>query len=470
MLDLKFMRENKEQVEKWLKQRGSDLTLDEFAKLDEERREILGEVEALKNKRNSESAEIARLKKAKEDASELIKAMGEVSAKIKELDEKLAQVDEKIKYIQMTIPNKLSETTPIGKDEDENVEIRRWGEPRKFDFEPKSHWEIGEKLGILDFERGSKLSGSRFVLYRGGAARVERALINFMLDLHTEKHGYTEHITPFLVNREICEGTGQLPKFEEDMYRTDDDMFLISTSEITMTNIHRKEILDEKDLPKYYTAYSPCFRREAGSYGKDVKGIIRVHQFNKVEMVKLATPETSYDELEKMVDNAEDVLRILGLPYRVKGIIRVHQFNKVEMVKLATPETSYDELEKMVDNAEDVLRILGLPYRVISLCSGDIGFGSAKTYDVEVWLPSQNKYREISSCSNCEDFQARRMGLKYRPNGSTKSEFVHTLNGSGLAVGRTLVAIMENYQQEDGSFLIPDALVPYMNGVKVVTK
>ena len=423
MLDLKFMRENKEQVEKWLKQRGSDLTLDEFAKLDEERREILGEVEALKNKRNSESEEIARLKKAKEDASELIKAMGEVSAKIKELDEKLAQVDEKIKYIQMTIPNKLSETTPIGKDEDENVEIRRWGEPRKFDFEPKSHWEIGEKLGILDFERGSKLSGSRFVLYRGGAARVERALINFMLDLHTEKHGYTEHITPFLVNREICEGTGQLPKFEEDMYRTDDDMFLISTSEITMTNIHRKEILDEKDLPKYYTAYSPCFRREAGSYGKDVKGIIRVHQFNKVEMVKLATPETSYDELEKMVDNAEDVLRILGLPYRV-----------------------------------------------ISLCSGDIGFGSAKTYDVEVWLPSQNKYREISSCSNCEDFQARRMGLKYRPNGSSKSEFVHTLNGSGLAVGRTLVAIMENYQQEDGSFLIPDALVPYMNGVKVVTK
>ena len=423
MLDLKFMRENKEQVEKWLKQRGSDLTLDEFAKLDEERREILGEVEALKNKRNNESAEIARLKKAKEDASELIKAMGEVSAKIKELDEKLAEVDEKIKYIQMTIPNKLSETTPIGKDEDENVEIRRWGEPRKFDFEPKSHWEIGEQLGILDFERGSKLSGSRFVLYRGGAARVERALINFMLDLHTEKHGYTEHITPFLVNREICEGTGQLPKFEEDMYRTDDDMFLISTSEITMTNIHRKEILDEKDLPKYYTAYSPCFRREAGSYGKDVKGIIRVHQLNKVEMVKLATPETSYDELEKMVDNAEDVLRILGLPYRV-----------------------------------------------ISLCSGDIGFGSAKTYDVEVWLPSQNKYREISSCSNCEDFQARRMGLKYRPNGSNKSEFVHTLNGSGLAVGRTLVAIMENYQQEDGSFLIPDALVPYMNGVKVVTK
>lgn len=421
MLDLKFMRENKELIEKMLKNRNSDLTLDEFAKLDEERRQILSEVETLKNKRNVESQEIAKLKKAKQDASELIKEMGEVSAKIKELDEKLAIVDEKIKYIQMTIPNMCHETTPIGKDEDENVEIRRWGTPRVFDFEPKPHWEIGEKLGILDFERGAKLSGSRFVLYRGAAARLERALVNFMLDMHVDEQGYTENITPFIVNREICEGTGQLPKFEEDMYRTDDDMFLISTSEITMTNIHRKEILEEKELPKYYTAYSPCFRREAGSYGKDVKGLIRVHQFNKVEMVKLATPETSYDELEKMVVNAEEILQRLGLPYRV-----------------------------------------------ISLCTGDIGFGSAKTYDLEVWLPSQNKYREISSCSNCEDFQARRMGLKYRPNGSNKSEFVHTLNGSGLAVGRTLVAIMENYQQEDGSFLIPEALVPYMRGLTVV--
>ena len=421
MLDLKFMRENKELIEEMLKNRNSDLTLDEFAKLDEERRVILSEVEALKNKRNTESQEIARLKKAKEDATALIKEMGEVSSKIKELDEKLATVDEKIKYIQMTIPNKYHETTPIGKDEDENVEIRRWGTPREFTFEPKPHWEIGEKLGVLDFERGSKLSGSRFVLYRGLGARLERALINFMLDMHVDEQGYTEHITPFLVNREICEGTGQLPKFEEDMYRTDNDMFLISTSEITMTNIHRKEILDEKDLPKYYTAYSPCFRKEAGSYGKDVKGIIRVHQFNKVEMVKLATPETSYDELEKMVVDAEEILQRLGLPYRV-----------------------------------------------ISLCTGDIGFSAAKTYDLEVWLPSQNKYREISSCSNCEDFQARRMGLKYRPNGSNKSEFVHTLNGSGLAVGRTLVAIMENYQQEDGSFLIPEALVPYMKGITVV--
>lgn len=421
MLDLKFMRENKEKIEEMLRNRNSNLTLDEFIKLDEERRKLLTEVENLKNKRNVESMEIAKLKKAKGDASELIKAMGEVSKTIKELDGKLSEIDEKIKYIQMTVPNKYNESVPIGKDEDDNVEVRKWGTPKEFNFEPKAHWEIGENLNILDFERGAKLSGSRFVLYRGLAARLERALVSLMLDMHVDEQGYTEHITPFLVNREICEGTGQLPKFEDDMYRTDDDMFLISTSEITMTNIHRKEILDEKDLPKYYTAYSPCFRREAGSYGRDVKGIIRVHQFNKVEMVKLSTPENSYDELEKMVNNAEDVLKRLNLPYRI-----------------------------------------------INLCTGDIGFGAAKTYDLEVWLPSQNKYREISSCSNCEDFQARRMGLKYRPTGSNKSEFIHTLNGSGLAVGRTLVAIMENYQQEDGSFIVPDALVPYMNGIKIV--
>ncbi|MFA6708149.1 MAG: serine--tRNA ligase [Fusobacterium sp.] len=421
MLDLKFMRENKEKIEEMLRNRNSNLTLDEFIKLDEERRKLLTEVENLKNKRNIESMEIAKLKKAKGDASELIKAMGEVSKTIKELDGKLSEIDEKIKYIQMTVPNKYNESVPIGKDEDDNVEVRKWGTPKEFNFEPKAHWEIGENLNILDFERGAKLSGSRFVLYRGLAARLERALVSLMLDMHVDEQGYTEHITPFLVNREICEGTGQLPKFEDDMYRTDDDMFLISTSEITMTNIHRKEILDEKDLPKYYTAYSPCFRREAGSYGRDVKGIIRVHQFNKVEMVKLSTPENSYEELEKMVNNAEDVLKRLNLPYRV-----------------------------------------------INLCTGDIGFGAAKTYDLEVWLPSQNKYREISSCSNCEDFQARRMGLKYRPTGSNKSEFIHTLNGSGLAVGRTLVAIMENYQQEDGSFIVPEALVPYMNGIKIV--
>lgn len=421
MLDLKFMRENKEKIEVMLRNRNSNYTLDEFIELDEKRRKLLSEVENLKNKRNVESMEIAKLKKEKKDASELIEIMGEVSKNIKSLDGELSVIDEKIKYIQMTIPNKYHESVPVGKDEENNLEVRRWGEPKEFKFKPKAHWEIGENLDILDFERGAKLSGSRFVLYKGLAARLERALINLMLDMHVDEQGYTEHITPFMVNREICEGTGQLPKFEEDMYRTDDDMFLISTSEITMTNIHRKEILEEKELPKYYTAYSPCFRREAGSYGKDVKGIIRLHQFNKVEMVKLATPQNSYNELEKMVNNAEDVLKRLNLPYRV-----------------------------------------------ITLCTGDIGFGASKTYDLEVWLPSQNKYREISSCSNCEDFQARRMGLKYRPTGSKKSEFVHTLNGSGLAVGRTLVAIMENYQQEDGSFIVPDALIPYMNGIKIV--
>lgn len=423
MLDLKFIRDNIEFLGEMLKNRNANVDLNEFVQLDGERREILTEVESLKNKRNVESAEVARRKKAGEEASEIIAEMGKVSARIKELDVKLAEVEEKLTYFQMIIPNVYDKSTPIGQSEDDNVEVRRWGTPREFTFEPKPHFEIGENLEILDFERGAKLGGSRFVVYRGEGARLERALINFMLDTHTREHGYTEHITPFIVNREICEGTGQLPKFEEDMYKTTDDMFLISTSEITLTNLHRKEILDEKDLPKYYTAYSPCFRREAGSYGRDLKGLVRLHQFNKVEMVKLATPETSYDELEKMVQNAETILQRLGLPYRV-----------------------------------------------IQLCSGDIGFSAAKTYDLEVWVPSQNKYREISSCSNCEGFQARRMGLKYRPEGSSKSEFVHTLNGSGLAVGRTLLAIMENYQQEDGSFLIPEVLVPYMGGLNVIKK
>lgn len=423
MLDLRFIRENIDMLQEMLVNRGSNIDLQEFVKLDTERREILSQVEMLKNKRNTESAEVARRKKAGEDASEIIAEMGKVSAEIKELDAKLAEVEEKVVYFQMTLPNMYHSSTPIGKDEDDNIEIRRWGTPREFAFQPKEHWEIGENLNILDFERGAKLGGSRFTIYRGAAARLERALISFMLDTHTTEHGYTEHLTPFIVRREVCEGTGQLPKFEEDMYKTTDDMFLISTSEITLTNIHRQEILNESDLPKYYTAYSPCFRREAGSYGRDLKGLIRQHQFNKVEMVKLATPETSYDELEKMVVNAETILQRLGLPYRV-----------------------------------------------IQLCSGDMGFGAAKTYDLEVWLPGQNKFREISSCSNCGDFQARRMGLKYRPEGSSKSEFCHTLNGSGLAVGRTLVAIMENYQQEDGSFIIPEALVPYMGGMTVVKK
>ena len=422
MLELKFMRENVEMLKEVLKNRNNSIDMDAFVTLDSKRREVLSEVENLKRERNNVSAEIASLKKEKKDANHLIEKMGGVSAKIKELDAELAEIDAELTHIQMTIPNVYHSSTPIGPDEDHNVEIRKWGEPKKFDFEPKPHWEIGENLGILDFERGAKLSGSRFVLYRGAAARLERALINFMLDTHTLEHGYTENLTPFMVKAEVCEGTGQLPKFEEDMYKTTDDMYLISTSEITMTNIHRKEILEQAELPKYYTAYSPCFRREAGSYGKDVKGLIRVHQFNKVEMVKITDAETSYDELEKMVQNAETILQKLELPYRV-----------------------------------------------IQLCSGDMGFSAAKTYDLEVWLPSQNKYREISSCSNCEDFQARRMGLKYRA-ADNSSKFCHTLNGSGLAVGRTLVAIMENYQQADGSFLIPKALVPYMGGVDVIKK
>ena len=422
MLELKFMRENVEMLKEVLKNRNNSIDMDAFVVLDSKRREVLSEVENLKRERNNVSSEIASLKKEKKDANHLIEKMGGVSAKIKELDAELAEIDAELTHIQMTIPNVYHSSTPIGPDEDHNVEIRKWGEPKKFDFEPKPHWEIGENLGILEFERGAKLSGSRFVLYRGAAARLERALINFMLDTHTLEHGYTENLTPFMVKAEVCEGTGQLPKFEEDMYKTTDDMYLISTSEITMTNIHRKEILEQAELPKYYTAYSPCFRREAGSYGKDVKGLIRVHQFNKVEMVKITDAETSYDELEKMVQNAETILQKLELPYRV-----------------------------------------------IQLCSGDMGFSAAKTYDLEVWLPSQNKYREISSCSNCEDFQARRMGLKYRA-ADNSSKFCHTLNGSGLAVGRTLVAIMENYQQADGSFLIPKALVPYMGGVDVIKK
>jgi seryl-tRNA synthetase len=423
MLELKFIRNNIEFLEEMLKNRGSSDTLAEFQQLDAERRELLTKVEGLKHKKNNASAEVARKKQAKEECDEIITEMGLVSKEIKEIESKLISIDDALTKIQLTLPNVPHSSTPLGKDEDDNVEIRTWGTPKTFNFEPKSHHELGENLDILDFERGAKLSGSRFVVYKGFGAKLERALINFMLDLHTTEHGYTELLTPILVNRDIMEGTGQLPKFEEDAYKTTDDMFLIPTSEVSITNIHRKEILDEADLPKYYTAYSPCFRREAGSYGKDVKGLIRQHQFNKVEMVKIANPNNSYEELEKMVLNAEEVLKRLELPYRV-----------------------------------------------IQLCTGDIGFSAAKTYDIEVWLPNQNKFREISSCSNTEDFQARRMGLKFRPAGSNKSEFVHTLNGSGLAVGRTLVAILENYQQEDGSIVIPNALRPYMGGLDVIRK
>lgn len=421
MLDLRYIRDNVEFLEEMLKNRNADSKLDEFEQLDAERREILEKVEKLKHRRNIVSAEVGKLKREGKDASEIIAEMGGVSKEIKELDKSLSEVDEKLAYIQMTIPNVYHKSTPIGKDEDENVEIRKWGEVKEFNFEPKAHYELGEELGILDFERGAKLGGSRFTLYKGLGARLERALINFMLDLHTTEHGYTELLTPILVKREVMEGTGQLPKFEDDAYKTEDDMFLIPTSEVSVTNVHRKEIFSEDELPKYYTAFSPCFRREAGSYGKDIKGLIRQHQFNKIEMVKLAKPTDSYEELEKMVTNAEEVLKRLELPYRV-----------------------------------------------IQLCTGDIGFSASKTYDIEVWLPHQDKYREISSCSNTEDFQARRMGIKFRPNGSKKSEFVHTLNGSGLAVGRTVVAILENYQQADGTVIIPKALRPYMGGLDVI--
>ena len=348
--------------------------------------------------------------------------MGEVSAKIKELDQKVNEIDEKQLYFAQTIPNKLHETTPIGKDEDDNVEVRKWGEPRKFDFEIKSHDELGVELGILDFERGTKLGGSRFTVSKKGAAKLERALISFMLDTHTEEHGYEEILTPQLVRKEMMLGTGQLPKFADDAYKIDgEEMYLIPTAEVTLTNLHNGEILAEEELPKYYCGFTACFRKEAGSGGKDLKGLIRQHQFNKVEMVKIAHPSNSYEELEKMVNNAERILQKLELPYRV-----------------------------------------------LALCSGDIGFSAAKTYDLEVWVPSQNKYREISSCSNTEDFQARRAMIKYRDKETGKSHFVHTLNGSGLAVGRTLLAIMENYQQEDGTIKVPEVLVPYMGGKTVI--
>ncbi len=422
MLEMRYIRENADKVREYLKNRNSDFDLDGFLKLDEERRSVLQEVEALKKERNESSTLIGKYKKEGKEVPELLKRMQEVSLKIKELDQRVSEIDEKQLNFAYTIPNRLHETTPIGASEDDNVEVRKWGEPKKFSFEPKSHDELGSTLDILDFERGSKLSGSRFVVYKNAAARLERALINFMLDTHVSEHGYEEILTPQLAKKEIMTGTGQLPKFSEDMYKIDgEELYLIPTAEVTLTNLHNGEILSENELPKYYCGFTACFRQEAGSGGKDLKGLIRLHQFNKVEMVKIAHPDSSYEELEKMVNNAEMILQKLKLPYRV-----------------------------------------------IALCSGDISFGSAKTYDLEVWVPSQGKYREISSCSNTEDFQARRAMIKYRDKETGKSHFVHTLNGSGLAVGRTVVAIMENYQQEDGSIIIPEVLIPYMGGMTII--
>lgn len=422
MLDMRFIRENTDVVRKSLEARNSDYNLDELLSLDKERREILTEVEALKKERNEVSAIIGKNAREGKDSLELKEKMSKVSSKIKELDVKVAEIDEKQRLLLLTIPNVLHSSTPFGKDEDENVEIRKWGIPRKFDFEVKPHDELGVNLDILDFERGAKLAGSRFTIYKGLGARLERALINFMLDTHTSEHGFKEILTPQLAKGEVMMGTGQLPKFAEDMYKIEgEDLYLIPTAEVTLTNMHDGEILKESELPLYYCGFTACFRQEAGSGGRDLKGLIRQHQFNKVEMVKL-----------------------------------VH------------PDKSYEELEHMTRCAENILQKLGLPYRVIALCSGDIGFSAAKTYDIEVWVPSQDKYREISSCSNTEDFQARRAMIKYRNEEDKKSYFLHTLNGSGLAVGRTLLAIVENYQQEDGSIKIPDVLVPYMGGVEYI--
>jgi len=422
MLDMKYIRENLDEAEKRLKTRGTNVHLEGFRELDEKRRAILRESEALKALRNSASDEISKTKD-KSLVQDKILEMREVSNKIKSLDADQTAIEEAVQAFLLTIPNFPHHSTPIGASEDDNVQVRLWGEAVKLPFAAKPHWEIGEELGILDFERGAKITGARFTLYRGAGARLERALINFMLDLHTTEHGYQEVLPPFMVNRDSMTGTGQLPKFEDDLFKlVDPDYMLIPTAEVPVTNIHRGEILRRDELPISYAAYTPCFRKEAGSYGKDTRGLIRQHQFNKVELVKFVRPSDSDAELEKLTGNAEKVLQLLGLPYRV-----------------------------------------------MALCSGDIGFSSAKTYDLEVWLPGQSCYREISSCSTFTDFQARRANIRYREEERSKPEFVHTINGSGLAVGRTLVAILENYQQADGSVVIPPVLRSYMGGLEKIS-
>jgi len=423
VLDVKILRSDFSRVEQSLKNRGKSLDLiADFPKLDARRRELLQESESLKNRRNTVSAEVARLKKNRENADELILEMREVSDKIKAMDEEVRELEASISDLTLAIPNIPHESVPVGASEEDNVEVRRWSEPAAFDFEPKAHWELAQNLNILDFEAAAKVTGSRFTFYKGLGARLERALISFMMDLHSDKHGYEEMLPPYIVNRDSLYGTGQLPKFEEDLFKiSDTDYYLIPTAEVPVTNYHREEILNAEDLPKYYVAYSSCFRSEAGAAGRDTRGLIRQHQFNKVEMVKI-----------------------------------VH------------PDTSFDELEKMTADAERVLQLLNLPYRVMELCTGDMGFGSMKTYDLEVWLPESGVYREISSCSNIGDFQARRANIRFRPEPKAKPEFVHTLNGSGLAVGRTVAAILENYQQADGSVVIPDVLRPYMGNISVI--
>ena len=422
MLDGKFLRENLETVEARLRTRGGALDLSGYRDLDTRRREILRQGEELKALRNRVSDEISRIKD-KSQAKDQIAEMREVGSRIKAIDEELKVIEEGLEQLLLTIPNIPSENVPIGASENDNIEVRKWGEVPAFSFEPKPHWELGESLGILDFERGAKLAGARFTLYKGRGAQLERALINFMLDLHTGSHNYIEMLPPFMVNRESMTGTGQLPKFEEDLFHMDGtDYYLIPTAEVPITNIHRGEILKGEDLPLSYAAYTPCFRKEAGSYGKDTRGLIRQHQFNKVELVKFTRPCDSYRELERLLADAEEVLRRLGIHYRV-----------------------------------------------IELCTGDLGFSAARTFDIEVWLPGQGTYREISSCSNFEDFQARRASIRFRDDDRAKPEFVHTLNGSGLAVGRTVVAILENFQQPDGNVKIPEALRPYMGGAEKIS-
>lgn len=419
MLDIKLLRNNIELVEQSLKDRGGDLSdISNFKELDLERRRLLQESEQLKNRRNQVSQEIAIKKKQGESADDIIAEMRQVSDRIKELDEQVRDLEQRINDMVLALPNIPHESVPKGSSEDDNEEIRRWGEPKSFEFEPKAHWDIAEALGILNFEAAAKVTGSRFVFYTGLGARLERALIQYMMDVHVDRHGYEEMFPPMIVNRDSMIGTGQLPKFAEDVFKLEEwDYYLVPTAEVPVTNYHRDEILSIDDLPKYYVAYSACFRSEAGSAGRDTRGIIRQHQFNKVELVKLTVPDHSYEELEKLTNDAEYILQQLGLPYRV-----------------------------------------------INKCTGDLGFAAAKTYDLEVWLPHSKTYREISSCSNFEDFQARRANIRFRREPKAKPEFVHTLNGSGLAIGRTVAAILENYQQPDGSVVIPEVLRPYMGG------
>ena len=424
MLDIKFVRENIDAVKTMLSNRHNKLSLDGFVDLEKKRREVLAETETLKAQRNTVSKQIGAMKKSGENADAMVAEMQAVGEKIAKLDAELKEIDGQLQDIMLSIPNMPKEDVPYGVDDSDNPEVRKHGEPTKFDFEPKAHWDIGEALDIIDSERAAKVTGARFTFYKGLGARLERALINFMMDLHATKHGYTEVLAPCIVNKDSMIGTGQLPKFAEDMFKLEGlDYYMVPTAEVPTTNYHREEILDGKNLPEHYCAYTACYRAEAGSAGRDTRGLIRQHQFNKVKLIKFTKPEDSWNELEKMVDDAEDVLRILEIPYHV-----------------------------------------------VLLCTGDMGFTSAKTYDIEVWMPAQNCYREISSCSNCLDFQARRAGIKFRREPKAKPEFVHTLNGSGLAVGRTFAAILENYQQADGSVVVPKALIPYMGGVEVIRK